>query len=372
MTAVRRTDFHYDLPEELIAQHPAEHRDQSRLLVLYRSSCNVLHKSFTDFRSFIAPGDLLILNNSKVIPARVRGFKPDTGGSVELLLLEEVTNNEWWCMLKPGKRLREGSHIRLNDLYGEPTPINGELHGKNSEGHGKVRFSGTENILNDLSRIGETPLPPYIGRESGLEESDRGRYQTVYASPPGSVAAPTAGLHFTDAALNQLRSAGVNTAFITLHVGIGTFSPVKADALSDHNMHFEQFELPAATAKAINDTKAAGHKVIAVGTTSVRVLESVAKQSISPAAGTPAEFTPLNEHDHRGKTDIFIYPPYRFRVVDHLLTNFHLPESTLLMLISAFAKPGSFDGRQTIINAYAEAIRERYRFFSYGDAMLIL
>ena len=355
---MRRTDFHYELPEELIAQHPAERRDQSRLLVLYRSTGEVIHKSFTDFPSFTEPGDLLILNNSKVIPARVRGTKPDSGGNVELLLLEEVTKNQWWCMLKPGKRLREGSRIQLNDLYGQPTPIIGELVGKNLEGHGNIRFCGTENILHNLPELGETPLPPYIARETAPSPEDISRYQTVYASPPGSVAAPTAGLHFTDEILGQLRSSGVNTAFVTLHVGLGTFAPVKADDIADHQMHYEQYLLSSETARLINRTKAAGKKVIAVGTTSVRVLESVA-----------AEAQNLEEKDYHGRTNIFIHPPYDFKLVDRLLTNFHLPESTLMMLISAFAGE---NGRERILDTYRQAIAERYRFFSYGDAMLML
>lgn len=366
---MRRSDFNYELPEELIAQHPAERRDQSRLLVLYRSRSEFLHHSFTDLQNFTHAGDLLILNDSKVIPARIRGLKSGSGVKVELLLLEEVTQNEWWCMLKPGKRLREGSQIQLNGLHGEPTSINCELLVKNSEGHGKVRFSGTENIMDDLPNIGETPLPPYIARDHGLATDDPGRYQTVYANPPGSVAAPTAGLHFTDEIFARLGAGGVRTAFVTLHVGLGTFAPVKADDIADHPMHFERFEMPAATAKAINETKAAGKKVIAVGTTSVRVLESVAKLSSNSGKGT---YTPIPEQTHRGKTDIFIHPPYDFKIVDQLLTNFHLPESTLMMLISAFAAPGSLAGRQTILDSYREAIQERYRFFSYGDAMLIL
>ena len=355
---MRRSDFNYELPDELIAQCPAERRDGSRLLVLYRETCDVLHKSFTDFPGFTEPGDLLVLNNSKVIPARVRGTKPDSGGNVELLLLEELTNNQWWCMLKPGKRLREGSRILLNDLYGEPTPIIGELVGKNSEGHGNIRFSGTDNILSDLPKLGEIPLPHYIARDAFPSPKDIARYQTVYASPPGSVAAPTAGLHFTDKILGQLRSNGVNTAFVTLHVGLGTFAPVKADDIADHQMHYERYELPAETARLINRTKAAGKKVIAVGTTSVRVLESVAAQSPD-----------LEERDHHGRTNIFIHPPYDFKLVDRLLTNFHLPESTLMMLISAFAGE---NGRERILDTYRQAIAERYRFFSYGDAMLML
>ena len=333
------------------------------MLVLYRETCDVLHKSFTDFADFPAPGDLLILNNSKVIPARLFATKPDTGGNAELLLLEELTTNEWWCMLKPGKRLREGAQIQLLDRQKQPVPINGEILGKNLEGHGRIRFSGTPNILENLGDLGETPLPPYINRESGLTDSDPERYQTVFAHPPGSVAAPTAGLHFTPRILGSLRTRGVNIAEVTLHVGLGTFAPVKADTVEDHEMHHERYEMSADTARAINETKAAGHKVFAIGTTTVRVLETI---------GQNLDGERIPEERHSGKTNIFIYPPAEFRIVDHLLTNFHLPESTLLMLISAFAAPGQLGGREIIMNAYRQAIEERYRFFSYGDAMLIL
>lgn len=361
---MRRSDFHYELPEELIAQCPADRRDGSRLLVLYRETREVLHKSFTDFIGFPAAGDLLILNNSKVIPARIYATKPDTGGNAELLLLEELTTNEWWCMLKPGKRLREGSKIQLVDRDKRPTPINGEILGKNLEGHGRVRFTGVENILENLGDLGETPLPPYINRDQGLNASDPERYQTVFAQPPGSVAAPTAGLHFTSTILDSLRSRGVSIATVTLHVGLGTFAPVKADSIEDHEMHFERYEMSADTARLINETKAAGHKVFAVGTTSVRVLETI--------GSSLSDDEPIPEETHTGKTNIFIYPPAKFRIVDHLLTNFHLPESTLLMLISAFASPGETNGCETIMDTYQQAIAERYRFFSYGDSMLML
>ena len=361
---MRRTDFNYELPEELIAQRPTDRRDGARLLVLYRQTKEVIHKSFTDFVDIPAPGDLLILNNSKVIPARLFGTKPETGGGVELLLLEELTTNEWWCMLKPGKRLREGSQIRILDRSKVPTPINGELLGKNLDGHGHIRFSGTPNILENLVEFGETPLPPYINRASGLSDSDPERYQTVFAHPPGSVAAPTAGLHFTPQILGAMRARGVKIAEVTLHVGLGTFAPVKADEIEDHEMHNERYVMSANTAQAINETKAAGGKVFSIGTTSVRVLETIGREI--------DEGDPIPERDHEGKTNIFIHPPAKFRIVDHLLTNFHLPESTLLMLLSAFASPGEMEGRETIMSTYQQAIAERYRFFSYGDAMLIL
>lgn len=333
------------------------------MLVLYRSTSEVLHKSFTDFGAFIEEGDLLILNNSKVIPARLRGTREGSGGKMELLLVEELAPNIWWCMVKPGKRLREGVRFELNDLTGQPSGISGELLEKNSEGHGRIRFAGSEDIRSKLAEIGEIPLPPYIGRPEKPDSADQERYQTVYANPAGSVAAPTAGLHFSDETLTAASANGVQVEFVTLHVGLGTFAPVKADQLEDHPMHSEHFEMSAKTARAINETKAAGKRVIAIGTTTVRVLETM-------AAKFPAG--PLPEIDHHGKTNIFIFPPYEFKLVDRLLTNFHLPESTLLMLISAFAKPGSTEGRETILDTYREAVDNRYRFFSYGDAMLIL
>jgi len=333
------------------------------MLVLYRSTGEVFHKSFTDFGSFIEEGDLLILNNSKVIPARLRGRREGTGGKMELLLVEELEPNVWWCMVKPGKRLREGSRFDLNDSAGQPSGISGELLARNSEGHGKIRFSGTEDIHRNLEEIGEIPLPPYIGRPKKPDSDDHKRYQTVYANPAGSLAAPTAGLHFCDETLAAVRAKGVRVEFVTLHVGLGTFAPVKADQLEDHPMHSEHFEMSVDTAKAINETKAAGKRVIAIGTTTVRVLETLAAKHTTG---------PLPETDHHGQTKIFIYPPYEFKLVDRLLTNFHLPESTLLMLISAFAKPGSIEGRETILDTYRKAVENRYRFFSYGDSMLIL
>lgn len=354
---MRRSDFHYDLPEGLIAQEPTEQRDASRLLVLYRSTHEVVHKSFTDVVDHIEAGDLLILNNSKVIPARVRGLKPDTGGQVELLLVEETQPNHWWCFLKPGKRLRVGALFNLINQNGNISSISGEILEKNEEGHGLVRFSGTDNIVNALDEIGETPLPPYISRPEKPDSADRDRYQTVYARPPGSVAAPTAGLHFTKELFTRIQDKGASLAEVTLHVGLGTFAPMKAERVEDHRMHFEGYVLPASTAAAINRTRQAGGRIIAIGTTSVRVLETV-------AANHPS--LPLPERDHSGRTNIFIHPPYKFRLVDRLITNFHLPESTLLMLISAFA------GRETILATYREAVANRYRFFSYGDAMFIL
>jgi S-adenosylmethionine:tRNA ribosyltransferase-isomerase len=354
---VRRSDFHFELPPELIAQQPADQRDGSRLLVLYRSSGEIVHRTFTNLIDYIEAGDLLILNNSKVIPARIRGVKPDTGGHLELLLVEEVEPNHWWCFLKPGKRLRIGAKFDLTSAAGGTTSLKGEVLEKNEAGHGLIRFSGVNDIVTALDEIGETPLPPYISRPDKPDSSDRERYQTVYAHPPGSVAAPTAGLHFTTELITKLKAKGVRTADVTLHVGLGTFAPMTADRIEEHQMHFESYVMPQATTVAINQTRAAGGRVIAVGTTSVRVLETVARQFADQ---------PLPERDHKGRTNIFLHPPCRFHLVDALVTNFHLPESTLLMLVSAFA------GQKTALSAYEIAVRERYRFFSFGDAMLIL
>jgi S-adenosylmethionine:tRNA ribosyltransferase-isomerase len=292
-----------------------------------------------------------------VIPARLFGRNSRSGGRFELLLLQEVERNEWWVMLKPGKRARLGTEIQLTH-HGSSTSISAKVLDVGAEGHRRLRFEGTTDIRNELDSLGIVPLPPYIARPPGLE--DRQRYQTVYATSPGSIAAPTAGLHFTEHLLAYLRYHGVSIHWITLHVGLGTFAPVKADLLRDHVMHEEQFELSSETATAINTAKREGRRVIAIGTTTVRVLESVAATAEAGLAAV------------RTGTRIFIYPPFQFRVVDALLTNFHLPRSTLLMLVSAFAAPGDLRGRDLIWSAYQEAIRERYRFFSYGDAMLML
>ncbi|HWH72279.1 MAG TPA: tRNA preQ1(34) S-adenosylmethionine ribosyltransferase-isomerase QueA [Candidatus Sulfotelmatobacter sp.] len=358
---MRTAEFDFELPPELIAQRPAPERDQSRLLVLHRETGRVEHRGFRDLLEYMRAGDILVLNNSRVIPARLRGANVVTAGQFEVLLLEETALNEWWVMLRPGKRARVGTRIQLRDLRGQPTPIVATVMATNAEGHRRLRFEGTPNILEQLESLGEVPLPPYIERGAAHQRpEDRERYQTVFAQPSGSVAAPTAGLHFTAALLAELRQRGVQVCFVTLHVGLGTFAPVKADLISAHTMHEERYELSEATARQINATRAAGGRVIAVGTTSVRVLESVAAQNQGRlAAGT-------------GKTRIFIYPPYEFKAVDALLTNFHLPRSTLLMLVSALAAPKAMSGRPMVLAAYAEAIHERYRFFSYGDAMLIL
>ena len=357
---MRTADFDYPLPPELIAQAPAPTRDGSRLLVLHRTDSRTEHRQFRELPDYLRAGDVLVLNNSRVLRARLRGHKPSTGGQVELLLVEEVAPNEWWTLLRPGKRVRVGAEIQLRTNGGVASLVRAVVLEKNDEGHCRVRFTGTPNLLDELETHGEIPLPPYIERAAGTE--DDARYQTVFAQPAGSVAAPTAGLHFTPALLDELRARGVQIHFVTLHVGLGTFLPVKADNLADHVMHEERFELPADTTDAINAAKREGRRVIAVGTTTVRVLESAAALSTFNFQLSALQ----------SRTRIFIHPPYEFRVVDALLTNFHLPQSTLLMLVSAFAAPGELRGRELMLATYAEAVRERYRFFSYGDAMLLL
>jgi S-adenosylmethionine:tRNA ribosyltransferase-isomerase len=362
LAAMRTADFDFTLPPELIAQNPAPKRDGSRLLVLRRGDGRVEHRKFRDLLEFLRAGDVLVLNNSRVIPARLRGANAKTGGKFEMLLLEENAANDWWAMLRPGKNARIGTQIILRDVKGEPTKILAAVTEVNAEGHRRLQFSGTPDISRELDSLGEIPLPPYIERKI-LQAGDKERYQTVFAQPAGSVAAPTAGLHFTEQLLDEIHALGVKVCFITLHVGLGTFASVKTETLAEHKMHAERFEVGEETVRAVNEAKKSGHRVIAAGTTSVRALESVAAQN----AGKLNVFN--------GKTNIFIFPPFRFQIVDGLLTNFHLPCSTLLMLVSAFAAPGSIDagrGREMVLVAYAEAVRERYRFFSYGDAMLIL
>lgn len=360
-TSLRTLDFDYLLPPELIAQHPAPQRDQSRLLVLDRMTGQISHRQFPDLLSHLGPGDALVLNNSRVIPARLRGVKQGSGGQVEILLVEENAANDWWVMLRPGKRVRPGTLIDFTWHDGSPAALTAEVLEKNEEGHCRMRFQCAGNVLDVIDSLGEIPLPPYIAREAGASSAeDLERYQTVYAQDRGSVAAPTAGLHFTPALLAQIKALGVDIHYVTLHVGLGTFAPLKVENIAEHRMHSERFEISAETVAAIAHTKAKGGRVLAIGTTTVRVLESAAAQN----NGTLMAM--------RGKTNIFIYPPYQFRVVDGLVTNFHLPQSTLLMLVSAFASPGEMRGRELMLGAYAEAVREKYRFFSYGDAMLIL
>jgi S-adenosylmethionine:tRNA ribosyltransferase-isomerase len=356
---MRTADFDFVLPPELIAQNPAPHRDGSRLLVLHRDDGRVEHRKFRDLLEFFRPGDVLVLNNSRVIPARLRGVNAKSGGKFEVFLIEENSVNDWWTMIQPGKRARTGKQIVFRKPNGHTTDVHATVVGANDEGHRRLRFSGTSDISRELDSLGEVPLPPYIRRNEPVSE-DKERYQTVFAKNAGSIAAPTAGLHFTSGLLEQIHERGVKICFVTLHVGLGTFLPVKAENLSGHKMHEERFELGEDTVRAVNEAKAAGNRVIAVGTTTVRVLESVAAQNSGK----------LNVHN--GKTNIFIHPPFQFQVVDALLTNFHLPRSTLLMLASAFAAPDQIRGREMILSAYDNAIRERYHFFSYGDAMFIL
>ena len=369
-------DFDYALPPELIAQHPAPERDSSRLLALNRADGSLVHNRFSDLLGLLRDGDVLVLNDSRVFNARLRGANARSGGEFELLLLTQNGINDWWAMVRPGKRARIGTEIDLHTPLGQKTGITARVLDTNEEGHRRLQFSGTENILNDLPRLGEVPLPPYIRRDKGARasspaatsgstaandsSSDLDRYQTVYAKTAGSVAAPTAGLHFTENFLQKIRAKNIHVHHVTLHVGLGTFAPVKADRVEDHIMHSEKFSVPKETADAVNLAREQKRRVIAVGTTSVRVLETVAAK-----------------HDGKimegsGDTNIFIFPPYNFRVVDALLTNFHLPRSTLLMLVSAFAAPNQTHGRDLVLRAYAEATKQKYRFYSYGDAMFIL
>lgn len=355
------SDFHFTLPESQIAQVPADRRDSSRLLVVNRGTEGLSHRMFCELPEFLTRGDLLVVNNSRVIPARLWAQKKGSTGKVEILLLEENSINDWWAMLRPAKRVAVGTDIQLIDRFQVVSPISATVLEKNAHGYRRLRFNGVENIQNALADFGEMPLPPYIDRSSpNNKPEDAERYQTVYSKPTGSVAAPTAGLHFTPELLATLQTRGVAVAEVTLHVGPGTFAPVKCSRIEEHQMHEERYHLPQATATLINETKTRGGKVFAVGTTTLRVLESV--------ASLQGEF--LTEA--RGRTSIFIYPPRDFRIVDALLTNFHLPQSTLLMLVSAFVKPGRTDGREFILRIYQDAIQRKYRFFSYGDAMLIL
>jgi S-adenosylmethionine:tRNA ribosyltransferase-isomerase len=354
---MRTAEFDFDLPPELIAQTPAPARDQSRLLVLDRTTGRLAHRHFPDLLDYLRPGDVLVLNDSKVIPARLRGLLGGAGRKFEVFLIEENAANDWWAMLRPGRRAPLETIIEILDKNAAPSGVRARVVEINAGGHRRLHFSGTENILTELEALGEVPLPPYIERPSPRPE-DRQRYQTVFARANGSVAAPTAGLHFTPEFLEKIRASGVKICFVTLHVGPGTFAPVKADEVAEHAMHEERFEIPSETARLIKERGSS--KVIAVGTTTLRVLESVAR-----------------EHEGRivagaGRTRIFIYPPCQFKIVDALLTNFHLPKSTLLMLASAFAAPGETRGREFMLTAYGEAIACKYRFFSYGDAMLIV
>lgn len=336
-------DFNYDLPEELIAQDPLEDRSSSRLMVLHKDTGRIEHKIFRDIIDYLNPGDCLVINDTKVIPARLMGIKEDTGAAIEVLLLKRNVDDVWECLVKPGKKARTGARI----IFGEGLLV-GEIVDVIEDGNRMIKFH-YEGIFEEiLDKLGQMPLPPYITHKL----QDKNRYQTVYAKNEGSAAAPTAGLHFTKELLEKIKEKGVNVVSITLHVGLGTFRPVKVDKIEEHRMHTETFNISKEAADTINRTRAAGGRVIAVGTTSCRTLESAAADD-----GTiPAR---------SGDTDIFIYPGYKFKAIDCLITNFHLPESTLIMLVSSLA------GRDNIMNAYETAVKERYRFFSFGDAMFI-
>ena len=341
---MKRSDFYYELPEELIAQTPVEPRSASRMMILDRRSGEVGHSHFYNLCSFLKKGDLLVLNDSRVLPARIYGEKEGTGSFIEFLLLEQRENMVWEILCRPGKKAKPGTRFSFGG-----GKLRAEITDVLEDGNRIARFECEGSLYAVLDEIGQMPLPPYIKEKL----QDKERYQTVYAHELGSAAAPTAGLHFTKELMQDIEAMGVNIAYVTLHVGLGTFRPVKEDKVLDHKMHSEHYELPQRTAELINETKAAGGRVIAVGTTSCRTLESVASLygCIKPC---------------EGNTDIFIYPGYRFKVLDGLITNFHLPESTLIMLVSAFA------GYENTLNAYRIAVEEKYRFFSFGDCMLIV
>jgi len=343
-----KTDlFNYELPAELIAQHPAERRDMARMMVLHRDSGQIEHRMITDIVDYLHAPDVLVLNNTKVIPARVFGFKETSGGKVELLLLEETTPREWKVLMKTSRRPKGGDSLILCSGKARATMLyDGE------QGEAVLKIDSDRPFMEILDEEGVPPLPPYISRKEQTRdqvEIDKERYQTVYAAEPGAAAAPTAGLHFTPELLQSLKTKGVHQAELTLHVGLGTFRPVSAEIITDHEMHHERYAVSKAAAHTINAAKEAGGRVVAVGSTSVRTLESL--ERIEAAEGS---------------TNIFIYPPYTFNAVDVILTNFHLPKSTLLMMMSAFA------GRELMMEAYETAVQKKYRFFSYGDCMLIL
>lgn len=341
-------DFDYHLPEELIAQQPADKRDFSRLLVVHRDTGEIEHKHFYDVLDYLNPGDCLVMNNSKVLPARLFGTKAETGAKVEFLLIKRLHGDVWESMVKPGKRLKPGDSVIFSDDFKADIIDYGE------DGTRIVEFKYNGIFMERLEELGKMPLPPYIERESVL--SDKDRYQTVYCKEEGSVAAPTAGLHFTEELLEKAKAKGVKLAYVTLHVGIGTFRPVKCENIEDHQMHFEEYEITQENADIINETKAAGGRIVSVGTTSTRTMESAAVEKDGKyvmEAGSDS-------------TGIFIYPGYEFKIIDSLITNFHLPKSTLLMLISALYN------REDILRVYETAVKEEYRFFSYGDAMIII
>lgn len=340
---MKTSDFYFDLPQELIAQDPLEDRSSSRLLVMDKETGEIEHHIFREITHYLHPGDCLVINDTKVIPARLYGSKIGTDAKIEVLLLKRKENDIWETLVKPGKKAKPGTKISFGDGL-----LVGDVIDVVEEGNRLIQFS-YEGIFEEiLDKLGQMPLPPYITHQL----KDKNRYQTVYAKHDGSAAAPTAGLHFTPELLAQIKEKGIKIAHVTLHVGLGTFRPVKVEDVTEHHMHSEFFIVEESQAKLINDTKAAGGRVISVGTTSCRTLESAADENGQVRAGS-------------GWTDIFIYPGYRFKVIDCLITNFHLPESTLLMLVSALA------GKENILNAYEIAVQERYRFFSFGDAMFL-
>ncbi len=342
-TGLKTSDFYFDLPKELIAQDPISDRSASRLLLLDKETGRVSHDIFKNIVSYLKKGDCLVLNNTKVIPARLLGLKEDTGAHVEVFLLKRLKDDIWEALVKPGRKLRPGARVVFGDGL-----LRCEIMDVVDEGNRLVKFS-YEGIFEEiLDKLGEMPLPPYITHK--LE--DKNRYQTVYAKYNGSAAAPTAGLHFTKELLKELEEKGIETAYVTLHVGLGTFRPVKAENILEHHMHSEMYMISDEAAQKINRARDNGNRIICVGTTSCRTIESAADENGRLKAGN-------------GETDIFIYPGYKFRILDCLITNFHLPESTLVMLVSALA------GRENVLNAYKEAIKEKYRFFSFGDAMFI-
>ncbi len=344
-------DFDYDLPQDLIAQTPAEKRDFSRLMVVHRSTGEVEHKHFYDIIDYLKEGDCLVLNNSKVLPARLYGSKEGTGAKIEFLLIKRIEGDTWETMVRPGKRLKPGDTVSFSD----DKVFRAHIIDYGDDGTRIVKFEYEGIFLERLEELGKMPLPPYIERENNSEDKDR--YQTVYAKSEGSVAAPTAGLHFTQELLEKAKAKGVKLAYVTLHVGIGTFRPVKVENIEEHHMHFEEYYVDEETADTINQTILAGGRIVSVGTTSTRTVESAAE--FDEASGKY-----LVKAGH-GSTGIFIYPGYEFKIIKSLITNFHLPKSTLLMLISALYN------REDILRVYKIAVQERYRFFSYGDAMFI-
>lgn len=343
METLLKSDYYYELPEELIAQDPLGDRASSRLMVLDKNTGEYEHKHFYDIKSYLRAGDCLVLNNTKVIPARLIGSRKDTGAAIEVLLLKRKENNCWETLVKPGKKAKIGQEIIFGDGL-----LTGKVVDIVEEGNRIVEFTYDGIFEEILDKLGEMPLPPYITHKL----QDKNRYQTVYAKYEGSAAAPTAGLHFTTKLLDEIREMGVKVTFVTLHVGLGTFRPVKEDNILNHHMHSEWYQVTKEAADTINETKRSGNRVICVGTTSVRTLESAADENGVVKAGA-------------ADTQIFIYPGYKFKVLDCLITNFHLPESTLIMLVAALT------GRENILAAYEEAVREKYRFFSFGDAMFI-